>query len=263
MDTCGGHCPPQFPHDPANRKMISFQIRLYRWRFPRYNGVRWTQLLLALGPLHFCRVTLEPDGKSEEEGQEEDTEIRRIPLPVANLEERLNDRPNLRRQALPRPPEVSLRSIQQQVPATIAVQPAAIAREASPPQSSSTVPSMNPATPAPTASAPHYASAQGNGVPPSKVEVPVARSSQGATAAAVPSLPQKTQAHRARHLNDADLDLLANLLCADDPQARVVNPSNGVSPPNGHTPAPPRATGARPPQNASASPNTPRPPISG
>lgn len=39
---------------------MALQLRFFQRQLPRYKGVRWSQLVLALGPLHICKVALEP-----------------------------------------------------------------------------------------------------------------------------------------------------------------------------------------------------------
>lgn len=59
---------------------MAFQFRLHHWRLPRYAGIRWTRLIFNLGPLHFCRVTLEPD--SEDTPGDESGDSSQSELPV-------------------------------------------------------------------------------------------------------------------------------------------------------------------------------------
>ena len=43
---------------------MAFQVRFFRWQAPRYNGIRWAQMVFVLGPLELYKVTVEPNKPS-------------------------------------------------------------------------------------------------------------------------------------------------------------------------------------------------------
>jgi hypothetical protein len=170
--------------------MKRFQVRLFQWTFPRYANVRWAELKIALGPLHFCRLTLEPS----------DTETDAL-RPIASESPPLH----ARRIELP---ETSL-----QEAAPVSPSPSKDTSSISPPR---------PATPATAGLPPGVRASLSH-----PGSLPAAPASPSAAGTSVPGLPSRDKG--APYLDDEDLNLLANLLCDPSGNAAPLASRSGLT----------------------------------